>query len=572
MPWDDAAELESRLNRALNFFNWEAADAVCDEIIERTSKEAETLPERSARKLLASLRAKGRFGAMTRLGRALLQSGLRTAAVRRQYAQGLIEEGLFYEAEQELNSIINDSRSVPRDVAEAKGLLGRHHKQLYVNAADPSSPRARAHLERALKEYEEGYRLNPYENYWHGINVVALAARARRDAAPVENLPDPAARAEEVVATLDQREADGIPVTTWEEATRLEAYVALARHKDALDTALRYLDCADTNAFELQSTVRQLRQVWQLSESEPPGNRLLPLLHSAHLAAVGGAFELDAKRVAREAAAASEAEADEGFQALLGTTKMQKLRWYRKGLAQCAAVARVEVRGEGDGVGTGWLVRAEDFFPGWTGVLVLTNDHVVSVTPREDGRPVNPRSLRPEKAQVNFQVTGEVFDVDSIVLSSYYRDGLDYAFLRLRGDGVPQAAPLVLHDQPVAMPLTTEEPPPRMYVIGHPNGRDLEIGLQDNLLIACNDRLLHYRTPTEPGNSGSPVFEPTDWRVVGLHHKGSKTLARLDDPQLVYEANEGVSIRAIQEETRRAALTPPATPPGGTPREVNPPF
>ncbi len=111
-----------------------------------------------------------------------------------------------------------------------------------------------------------------------------------------------------------------------------------------------------------------------------------------------------------------------------------------------------------------------------------------------------------------------------------------------------------------------------MYVIGYPMGRDLELGLQDNLLIACNERLLHYRTPTEHGNSGSPVFEPADWRVVALHHKGSKTLARLDDPSMKYEANEGVTVRAIQEETRRADLAPPATPPGGTPVKVNQPF
>ena len=64
-----------------------------------------------------------------------------------------------------------------------------------------------------------------------------------------------------------------------------------------------------------------------------------------------------------------------------------------------------------------------------------------------------------------------------------------------------------------AVRLTT--PPSRLYVIGHPGGRDLELSLHDNHLLGCNDRLLHYRTPTEAGSSGSPVFEADGWRVVG---------------------------------------------------------
>ena len=79
--------------------------------------------------------------------------------------------------------------------------------------------------------------------------------------------------------------------------------------------------------------------------------------------------------------------------------------WYRKGLAQCSAVARVEQR-NGTGHGTGWLVKAADFFPGWEGVLVLTNDHVVSETP-------NPHAIFPGDSQVNFQALGEKYEVES---------------------------------------------------------------------------------------------------------------------------------------------------------------
>jgi hypothetical protein len=468
----------------------------------------------------------------------------------------LIDQGLFFEGEQALRSIIQDPASVKREVAEAKGLLGRTYKQLYVNSQDPASTRSRANLESALKEYLEGYRLNPYENYWHGINVVALTERARRDGVPADGLQDARALAEEIVATLDRREAEGEKIFAFDEATRMEAYVALDRHDDAFETALRYLDCPDTDAFELQSTIRQLKQVWQLREEEPPGDRLLPLLQAEHLHETGGSLDFNARKVGREATAAGKVDSD--FEALLSDTRMKTFRWYRKGLARCGSVARVEER-DGRGHGTGWLVKAEDFFPGWTGVLLLTNNHVVS-------DPVNPHSILPINSQVNFQAHGEIYDVDSIVWESSYKD-LDATFLRLSGDGVPTPTPLDLHRIPVEM----ADPAPRMYIIGHPDGRDLEISLQDNLLVACNERLVHYRTPTEPGSSGSPVFEPDDWRVVALHHKGSKRMARIDGQQGTYEANEGIVIQAIQAETRKAGLPPPATPPGGRPREVHPP-
>lgn len=61
------------------------------------------------------------------------------------------------------------------------------------------------------------------------------------------------------------------------------------------------------------------------------------------------------------------------------------------------------------------------------------------------------------------------------------------------------------------------------------------------------ETLLHYRTPTEPGNSGSPVFESERWRVVALHHGGGSNVPSLDGVDGTYEANEGIAIRAIRK-------------------------
>ena len=535
MPWKDAAKIESKLKRALDAFDWPEAQRICSEIIERTRTDPELFPEISAKRLMQDLRRKRRFALIAQLAEALLQSGLRTPQIRRQYAQSLIDQGILAAGEMVLQSIIQDAQGIKGEELEARGLTGRIYKQIYVNNKDPKSQRNRANLERALSEYLYVYRLNPQEYLWHGINVVALLKRAERDQVPLSGLPDAPSLAQDILATLEEREKQATgAIPAYDRATELESYVALGQHEQAADAALRYIDSNDADAFEIYSTIRQLTEVWQLNDHEPPGNRLLPILVAGHLRKEGATSALDPKKVMQSAASVGAAMTD--LEAIFGTDRMVTLKWYKQGLDQCNSVARVERR-NGKGHGTGWLVQAADFFPGREGVLFLTNAHVVSNTP-------NPLAIFPEDCQVNFQAIGEVFEVeDKVVWTAPYTE-LDATFLTLKGK--PSAEPLRIHKRP--MQLT--EPPPRLYTIGFPGGRDLEISLQDNQLLAVNEELLHYRTPTEKGSSGSPVFEPEDWRVVGLHHKGSEEMVRIDGKPGTYQANEGIVILTLQKATQ----------------------
>jgi hypothetical protein len=537
MSWEDAAQLESKLNQALRDFNWQKADEICRELIERIRKETDTLPEVSAKRLMFFLRRKRRYGLMTQLAEALLQSGLRTQQVRRQYAQALIDQGIMAAGEMMLHSIIQEPQGIKSEELEARGLTGRIYKQLYINNNDPKSPRNRANLERALNEYLFVYRLNPAENLWHGINVVALAARARRDNLPLAGLPDSVAVAQEILAVLKEKEANATePLEYWDVATMMEAHIALGNEKDAADAAFRYIESAGTDAFEINSTIRQLTEVWQLNDKELPGKFVLPICRSAYMEAEGSAEIGSAESVREEATAVG--ESIKGLEAIFGEDRMVTLKWYKKGLDQCNSVARVERR-NGKGHGTGWLVNASDFFPDKQGVLLLTNNHVVSQSP-------NPLAIFPDECQINFQAMEEVFEVeDEVVWQSSYTE-LDATFLKLKGE--PKAPPMTLHKRAVAM----AEPAPRLYIIGHPKGRDLELSLQDNHLLGSNENLLHYRTPTEPGSSGSPVFEPEDWKVVALHHKGNEKMKRIDGKDGIYEANEGISILALQQQTKNS--------------------
>ena len=170
--------------------------------------------------------------------------------------------------------------------------------------------------------------------------------------------------------------------------------------------------------------------------------------------------------------------------------------------------------------------------------MVLTNAHVVS-------KVYSGTALRPPNAWCNFMLLGKRIQMKSIVWSSEETTQWDATFLDL-ADSLT-CDPLLLYGSAVQM----AEPPPRIYIIGHPGGRDIEFSLQDNRLIACNAQKLHYRTPTEGGSSGSPIFDPVGWQVVGLHHAGRAQMPKLNGaPGEFYEANEGIAILGIQQKTR----------------------
>ena len=85
-----------------------------------------------------------------------------------------------------------------------------------------------------------------------------------------------------------------------------------------------------------------------------------------------------------------------------------------------------------------------------------------------------------------------------------------------------------------------------MYAIGHPKGGRLTFSLHDSVWLDADTEKVHYRTPTDPGSSGSPVFDQKHWSLLALHHAGSQRMARLKGKPGNYEANEGLAVAAIR--------------------------
>jgi Trypsin-like peptidase domain/MAP3K TRAFs-binding domain len=527
-----------QLSDALEKFDWSQAQKICEEFIGQLNLATTVFPEGSSERILSMLRRKRRFTLMTLVADALVRTGQSSPQVLRQYAQAMIDQGNFAASRLVLQSILGDKDSAAAEKAEAHGLLGRIYKQLYVNTGCPSNQRQQENLRKAIQQYYDVYRSDPKNNLWHGINTVALSARAARDGVAIAGLPSANEIALEIGNLLQQVPA----LSYWDRATAVENAVALRDIQAAYRHVLSYVSDPDVDAFEIASLLRQLTEVWQLSADTEPGNTLLPTLRAALLSREGGAVTLEAAKVAGEVDRVQ--KATKRYEKVFGVDRYQPFAWYNMGLQRCAAVARIEAV-SGYRIGTGLLVRRADFFSGCGAneLVLLTNAHVISPVEKPF-----PGALPPEAARAVFEVSGKTCEVTGLVWSSSPTE-LDATFVTLgQLDTNAQFCPLA----PLPAPFNPKETQ-RVYVIGYPLGGGLSISLQDSVWLDTDDKYLHYRTPTDPGSSGSPVFDQQFWTIIGLHHAGEADMVRLHGETGTYEANEGIAISAIQAATRTTA-------------------
>jgi hypothetical protein len=538
MNQEELAEIELELTEALTSFNWNVAEEICRKLIGKIYEQADVFPETASKRLLSKLRRRRCFYLMSILGEAVIRSGQTHPEIQRQYAQSLIDQGILSAAELVLQSIIQTSNSSNEKV-EAYGLIGRIYKQLYLNTIRSNNPRKQIFLEQAINAYLYGYQQDR-QNYWHAINIVALLKRGQKDGMSLQGMPNADDLAEEVLTILKTKEEEfgNASPQPWVIATTLEALIALNRYEEAEAKAFEYSLSLEADAFEINSTLRQLTEVWELKESGQNGIKILQILTNAfQLRREGGVINFTPQEASQEIESInrikSNFENKQGFEKVFGRDKTQTIDWYKTGLERTQAVARIETI-SGKSVGTGWLVRSEDFFSDSGDVLLVTNAHVVSTVPSDQAYP-------PHRVRANFQELNKVYEFDKLIWTNS-RDNLDVTFLTIKG--TPSTKPLPIHNNP---PIKLCEPPPRVYIIGHPGGRNLEISLHDNHLVGCNETFLHYRTPTEEGSSGSPVFDQEYWEVIALHHRGKSDMLRLDGKEGTYEANEGVTVSAIKK-------------------------
>jgi endonuclease I len=108
-----------------------------------------------------------------------------------------------------------------------------------------------------------------------------------------------------------------------------------------------------------------------------------------------------------------------------------------------------------------------------------------------------------------------------------------------------------------------------LNIIQHPKGETKQIVLRSNQLVDLMPNFAHYVTDTEPGSSGSPVYND-QWEPVALHHSGvpkmqdGNWIAKdgsiwkpgMDPDALEWVANEGIRVSALVGHIKQQAVTP----------------
>lgn len=471
------------------------------------------------KKALGLMRRKRLFSELDHAASLFHMVGHTAPVIRRQWAQSLLDQNRVTQALTTLEKMSDAFATDPDEGPEIRGLIGRAYKQLYLNEGGAEN------LQKAIAAYEVDWKSRRGDYRWQGINVVALLERAKIDGVKIGIAPDTAEFAQAILDDIDERGAMG----AWDYATAMEACVARADTVAALDWARQYVLHPGGDAFELASTLRQLEEVWRLTGTAM-GDLLLPVLASALLQREGATLQPIPLNCIRDPA---------GFEAVWGSEGIVRMEWLDALLERCKAVARISDVVTGQPEGTGFLMNGASFGPVWADHTVfITNSHVVSANPADEA------PLRPEGAVAEFTrlIGRPKINLGRLIYCSP-RVEMDVSIFEVNA---PSDACL-LESYPYLPKISANAAKPeRIYIVGHPNGAELAVSLYDNSLVEYERQYVRYRSPTEGGSSGSPVFN-AKLKSFAAHHRA------LYDRQL----NEGVVLQAIVDEVQRAQANLP---------------
>ena len=489
------------LQKALREFRFEDASKLNNLIV------PSSFSEDQAKKTLGLLRKKKQFAEMERIAGMFVAVGLDEPKIRLQYAQALLDLNRIPQGIDVLTQLQKEAGGDPVEGPEILGLLGRAAKQQYVNGGEVDN------LIRAVAAYKQGWTDKKGDYRWHGINLVALLNRAHKDAVNVDN----SLSADEVASLIRNEIEEKEKKDYWDYGTAMEASIALNDKEGALYWARSYARHPGADAFELNSTIRQLKEVWKLEDTEI-GDSLLPVLEYELLQREGGEVKLTSPKVLN----------DDGFEAVYGGESYINFAWTDLMYKQTMSIGRVYKASNFKKYGTGFLVKGSDLKADWGDQPVfITNAHVISNHPR-DGAPIQPGEGAVEFTRLHNKPRVKLGEM----LFSSIKNELDISVFRID----PPANAITL-DLTTTLPKVSKEEnlPTRIYVIGHPMGDDLVVSLYNNSLIKYEKEYVYYRSPTQKGSSGSPVFN-SGWELFALHHRAKKCI----------EANEGVLFNAIK--------------------------
>lgn len=545
MDWKDD-ESPKKLEEALKDGRVEESESLISALLASLENQPRRVEEKMAKDVLATLRKFARFDPLFNVADKFKAGGQNNPKVRCQLSQARIEIGKITGAIEDLTILKQELEEekaradhepieieeIENNLGETLGLIGRAYKQLYVNAEPRAIEPRTEDLDRSLQHYGRAYRERWGDYHWHGINYVALlthAERVKKDASNVYS-KEAEKHAKAILRTISDKGRNG-PLWPWDTANRTEALLTLGKNREAVDACKDYLNTEGLDAFQVQSTQRQFAEIWLLNDNEYPGSHILPMMTARFAELGGGMAAVDLTTVKSQ-----------DLETVWDDTGYKSLEWLLQAVARTRSVARLGPN-MFEGWGSGFLVDGSRIEDSWSDrKLLLTNAHVCTNDPQVQAQYPYPKGA--EKNTATFLGSlGEGTEPIQIkvnkVLWTSPPSELDASLLEI--EDIPagaETAPLSTE-----IPSFDKWPEKRVNILGHPKGLNLRVSLQDNNLVSVDDRYLHYRTPTDPGSSGSPIFNQ-NWELVGIHHSASKEM----------QANEGIRLDRILEEIRKALL------------------
>jgi S1-C subfamily serine protease len=206
---------------------------------------------------------------------------------------------------------------------------------------------------------------------------------------------------------------------------------------------------------------------------------------------------------------------------IIGENTLRDLYVLELALQAARAVVHIERPGA---MGTGFMISPD---------LLITNHHVIKDT-WEAARATFTFNYQIDRTRTATPATS----ASARVGGAFYSDvGLDVTVCEIE---MPDVAfePLVLRPE-IAVRNK------RVAIIQHPGGHYKKISMQNNFVAYADAREIRYTTSTEPGSSGSPVFNDM-FEVIGVHRAGGP----FTDPETGQQQvrNQGMSAIAILDD------------------------
>jgi endonuclease G len=214
------------------------------------------------------------------------------------------------------------------------------------------------------------------------------------------------------------------------------------------------------------------------------------------------------------------------YEAIIGTDDRLPRRFLMEGEMAARPVGRIAVpQSDGTLYGTGALIGPR---------LIITNHHVIDSYSSAQGASIEFGFYDPEQGQ---SAPVQSFSLNPAEVFVTHSD-LDFSVVAV--DTSTNASSIESFGMVGLIPFSGKAlVGEHVNIVQHGDGGPQTLSMRSNTVVDVFDDWIHYTSDTEPGASGSPVFNDS-WQAVAIHHASVPA-----DDASQGMVNEGIRISSI---------------------------